>query len=154
MAANLVELTVIRYGSQTPNQDGIDNKWLLVKNRFLNTKANGSDCQIQYAERLDTQANVNDVLVDEAYATVRGTLTGGNQYSAGKQFEATVVGVDYSPVIPEFQTLLVDQIMYVKNDPNAVGINSNIFYLNPLNMQPSILTVTGNLAAIITATTT
>jgi hypothetical protein len=154
MAANLVELTVKQYGSQTPNQDGVDNKWLFVKSRFLNTKANGADCQIQYAERLDTQANVNDVLVDEAYSTVRSALTGANQYSAGKQFEVTVVGVDFASVTPELQTLLVDQIMYVKNDPNAVGINTNIFYLNPLNMQPTILTVTGNLAAIISATTT
>lgn len=154
MAANLLELTVKEYGGQTPNQDGIDNKWLFVKNRFINTKAQGSDCLIQYAERNDTQANVNNVLVDETYATVLAAIGGANQYSAGKQFQATVNAVDFEAITPEFQTLLVDQIAYVKNDPKAVGINCNIFYLNPITRQPQILTVLGDLAAIVTATTT
>lgn len=153
MAANLLSVTVLEAGSQVPTQDGTQNIWLLNKNRILKFQASGTDTLMDYALRNDQQANIQQYLVDDTYATIKtGVIT--NAYTCAKKAEFTVIsenGVDLAA--PELRVLSVDQIVYVTDDLAAPGTNSILSYLDLKSMTPQPIKVLGDFAAVITATT-
>jgi hypothetical protein len=153
MAANLLSVTVKQYGSQVPLQDGTQNIWLLNKSRFLITEAYGAnDTFVKYAERFDQQAVVPGVILNDTYSTIKtGIIT--NAYTAGKQSEFTVLAVNRASQPAQLKTLKVDNIAYVianANDPT----HSDILYIDPTTLTPTIITVNIDLAGVVTATTT
>lgn len=152
MAANLLSVTVKQYGSNAPLQDGIQNIWLFNKSRFLETEASGTDTSVKYAERNDQQAVIKRAILDDTYATIKtGIIT--NAYTAGKQSEFTVLAVNKSNITAKLVTLKVDNITYVI--ANSVNSSySDILYIDPSTLTPTIITVNIDLAGVVTATTT
>lgn len=153
MAANLLSVTVKQYGSQAPLQNGIQNIWLLNKSRFLETEASGAnDTKVKYAERFDQQAVIQGVTLDDSYATIKtGIIT--NAYTAGKQSEFTALSVNRSSISPKLVTLKVDNIAYVIANSQNVSY-SDILYIDPSTLTPTIITVNIDLAGVVAATTT